>query len=63
MWISTLRFSLFYLLSPKIENLFLLRKYSDMNPWIAHVKMSAKKYNITYAQAIKDPRTKASYKK
>ena len=33
-----------------------------MSAWIAHVKMSAKKYGISYSQALRDPRTKASYK-
>lgn len=32
------------------------------NPWIAHVKAFATQHGINYAQALKDPRTKASYK-
>ena len=33
------------------------------SPWITHVKTVAQKLKINYAQALKDPRTKASYKK
>jgi hypothetical protein len=33
-----------------------------MNPWIEHLKQYASKKNITYAQAIKDPKARASYK-
>lgn len=32
------------------------------NPWIEHLKQYASKKNITYAQAIKDPKARASYK-
>lgn len=33
-----------------------------MNPWIEHLKQYASKKNITYAQAIKDPKARSSYK-
>ena len=33
-----------------------------MSAWIAHVKMCAKKYGISYSKAMSDPRVKASYK-
>ncbi len=33
-----------------------------VNPWISHVKSMAKKLNLTYPQALKDPRVKAGYK-
>lgn len=31
------------------------------NPWVDHVKMVAMEYNLTYGQALRDPRTKATY--
>jgi hypothetical protein len=34
-----------------------------MNPWIVHVKAFAKAHGMNYAQAIKSPACKASYKK
>ncbi len=34
-----------------------------VSPWIEHVKAVAQKLKMNYAQALKDPRTKASYKK
>lgn len=34
-----------------------------MNPWIAHLKAYAKKHNMSYREAMKDPKCKASYKK
>jgi len=34
-----------------------------MNPWIMHVKAFAKSHGINYAQAIKSPACKASYRK
>lgn len=33
------------------------------NPWIRHVKDFAKKHNITYWEALKNPATKKAYKK
>jgi len=33
------------------------------SPWIQHVKAFAKKHNMTYFQALKEPKCKASYKK
>ena len=33
------------------------------NPWIRHVKDLAKKHNITYWEALKNPATKKAYKK
>ena len=33
------------------------------SPWIMHVKSQAKKLGIKYGEALKDKRTKASYKK
>lgn len=32
------------------------------NPWIKHVKKTAKILGITYAQALKDPRTSQTYR-
>ena len=34
-----------------------------INPWIAHVQNFAKQNNISYRDALKNPKTKASYKK
>lgn len=34
-----------------------------MNKWIQHVKAYAKKHNISYMMALKDPKCKSSYKK
>ena len=34
-----------------------------VNSWIQHVKNCADEYGINYPQAMKDPRTKASYNK
>jgi hypothetical protein len=33
------------------------------SPWIAHCKAFAKKHNMSYRDALKDPRCKSSYKK
>jgi hypothetical protein len=33
------------------------------NPWLAHVKQYAMKHKMSYRDALKDPKTKASYKK
>ena len=33
------------------------------SPWIMHVKAQAKKLGLKYGEALKDKRTKASYKK
>lgn len=32
-----------------------------MNPWIEHIKAYAKKKNISYSKALKDPQAKAMY--
>lgn len=34
-----------------------------MNPWIQHVKRFALSHGMSYSEALKDPRCKASYKK
>lgn len=34
-----------------------------MNPWIAHVKAYSQKHKMSYSEALKDPKCKASYKK
>ena len=34
-----------------------------MNKWIMHVKDYAKKHNMSYRDALKNPACKASYKK
>jgi len=34
-----------------------------MNPWITHCKQYASKHKMSYRDAIKDPKCKASYKK
>ena len=34
-----------------------------VNKWISHVKKEAKKLKLNYAQALSDPRVKASYKR
>jgi hypothetical protein len=33
-----------------------------MNPWIKHVKKYAKDHGLTYAEALKSPRARSSYK-
>jgi len=33
-----------------------------MNPWIQHVQQYAKKHNMTYFQALRDPKVKEEYK-
>lgn len=33
-----------------------------MNPWIAHVQQYAKDHNMTYFQALRDPKVKEGYK-
>jgi hypothetical protein len=33
------------------------------NPWIEHVKKYAQKKNMSYSQALKDPKVKQTYKK
>ena len=33
------------------------------NPWIVHCKAYAKKHNMKYPDAVKDPKCKSSYKK
>lgn len=33
-----------------------------MNPWIMHVREYAKKHNMKYNEAMKDPACKAAYK-
>lgn len=32
------------------------------NPWIEHVRSFAKKHNLTYFQALRDPKVKEGYK-
>lgn len=34
-----------------------------MNKWISHVKDYAKKHNMSYRDALRDPKCKAAYKK
>jgi DNA adenine methylase len=36
---------------------------TGMNPWISHIKSFAKKHNISYNEALKDAKCKATYKK
>ena len=39
------------------------KKGASVNPWVSHVKAFAAKHRMTYPQALKDPRCKASYRK
>lgn len=34
---------------------------SRLKMWIKHVQRHAKKYKMTYAEALKDPRTRSSF--
>ena len=36
-------------------------KSRKANPWLEHVKSYAKKHNVSYRDALKDPKVKSSY--
>jgi hypothetical protein len=49
--------------SPKEEEKELVGNGKKKNSWITHVQQYAKQHNMTYFNALKDPKLKESYKK
>ena len=45
--------------SPKVRK---ARSSKKVNKWVSHVKAMTKKLELTYPQALRDPRVKAAYK-
>jgi len=49
--------------SPRQQSQTGAGKQQSVNKWIEHVKMEARKNNISYSQALRDPRTRQTYNK